>query len=559
MPTETDTEKGPKPVTGEEVASDINAGTSQPETKTTKRGLKSRHAQMLALGGTIGTALFVSSGQTLARGGPAFILGCYCFMSLVVYTVLTGLTEIATFMPVSGSSVSYYASRVVSPSVGFATGWLYVYSMAILAPYEVTAASLVIGYWHNSVNIGVWITVMIVVVVALNSLPVRFYGETEFWFASLKVIMMAGLLIVSIVIFFGGGPNHDRLGFRYWNDPGAANTYILDGNTGRLLSLLSTLTLSALPFTFAPEFLILTTGEMANPRRTLPRAAKRYIYRILFFYISSILAITVICPSNDSTLTSGGTGAGASPFVVGIKNAAIPVLDSVINGGILVSAWSSGNSFLYMATRSLYSQARAGNAPPWFLACTKGGVPYRCVAVCSLFCALAYTNLGDSSAVVFNWFVNLTNQSAFISWTCCCIVYLRFRKACQTQGITNTNTNTNTDSQTNVHLPYTSRFQPWGSYFGLALFPFLTLINGFDVFFPSKWSVSSFFTAYVGIPLFFSFYVLHRVWNWSDTWLYKPEEVDLKTGVEDVEEEVRDGREEKREKTVWGAVKALWE
>ncbi|KAL2810069.1 amino acid permease-domain-containing protein [Aspergillus granulosus] len=195
--------------------------------------------------------------------------------------------------------------------------------------------------------------------------------------------MMAGLLIVSIVIFFGGSPNHDRLGFRYWSDPGAANTYILDGNTGRFLSLLSTLTLSALPFTFAPEFLILTAGEMANPRRTLPHAAKRYIYRILFFYISCILAITVICPSNDSTLTSGGIGAGASPFVVGIKNAGIPVLDSVVNAGILISAWSSGNSFLYMATRSLYSQARAGNAPRWFLACTTGGVPYQCVMVCS--------------------------------------------------------------------------------------------------------------------------------------------------------------------------------
>ncbi|KAL2826545.1 amino acid permease/ SLC12A domain-containing protein [Aspergillus pseudoustus] len=523
---------------------DIHAGTSGPQ--TTKRGLKSRHAQMLALGGTIGTALFVSSGQTLARGGPAFILGCYSFMSLVVYTVLTGLTEIATFMPVPGSSVSYYASRVVSPSFGFATGWLYVYSMAILAPYEVTAASLVIGYWPNSVNIGVWITLMIVVVVALNSLPVRFYGETEFWFASLKVIMMAGLLIVSIVIFFGGGPNHDRVGFRYWSHPGAANTYILDGNTGRFLALLSTLTLSALPFTFAPEFLILTTGEMVNPRRTLPRAAKRYIYRILFFYISSILAITVICPSTDSSLTSGGKGAGASPFVVGVKNAGIPVLDSVINGGILVSAWSSGNSFLYMATRSLYSQARAGNAPAWFLACTEGGVPYRCVIVCSLFCALAYTNLGDSSAVVFNWFVNLTNQSAFISWTCCCVVYLRFRKARVAQGLDQS------------ILPYTSRFQPWGSYLGLVLFPFLTLINGFDVFFPSAWSVSSFFTAYVGIPLFLFFYALHRVYNWSDTWLYKPEEVDLKTGVDEVEDPTEEG-EVKEKGTTWDVVKALWE
>jgi yeast amino acid transporter len=102
---------------------------------------------------------------------------------------------------------------------------------------------------------------------------------------------------------------------------------------------------------------------MAAPPQTLPKAARRYIYRILFFYISSVLAIGVICPSNDPDLTSGGKGAGASPFVVAIKNAGIPVLDSVINTGILVSAWSSGNYFFYMATRSLYSQALAANAP----------------------------------------------------------------------------------------------------------------------------------------------------------------------------------------------------
>ncbi|KAL4941974.1 amino acid permease-domain-containing protein [Aspergillus oleicola] len=271
-----DTEKPLNDVEANTDVPDRNNGISADEAKTTKCGLKSRYAQMLALGGTIGTALFVGSGQTLARSGPAFILGCYCFMSLVVYTVATALTETAPFMPVPVSSASHYVSRIVSPSFGFAVR----HSVSILA----------------------------LVIVELNSLPVHFYGESEFWFASLKVIMMAGL-------FFGD---------------------LLDGNTARFLALLSKLVLSALPFTFAPEFLILTTGKLANPRKTLLRAAKRYICRILFFYISSILAITVICPPSDATLTSGGTEADASPFVVGIKSAGILVLDSVINAGFLV-------------------------------------------------------------------------------------------------------------------------------------------------------------------------------------------------------------------------------
>lgn len=222
---------------------------------------------------------------------------------------------------------------------------------------------------------------------------------------------------------------------------------------------------------------------MKSPRRNLPIAARRYIYRLVFFYIGCVLAISVICPSDDPALTSGGSGAGASAFTVGIKNAGIPVLDSIINAGIIISAWSSGNSFLYLSSRSLYSLALSGNAPSFFKACTKKGVPYRAVACSSLFCALAYLNVASSASVVFNWFVNLTNTSGFISWICCCIVYLRFRKAIQAQGIT--------------ELPYHSRMQPWGSWVAMVSFVVLTLINGFNVFWPQNWSASSFLTAYV--------------------------------------------------------------
>jgi amino acid transporter len=186
--------------------------------------LHNRHAQMIALGGTIGTGLFVGSGQTLARGGPAFIVGCYCFMSFLIFCVVSGIVEVAAYLPTPGSSMNLFGYRYVSRSMGFALGWLYFYSLGILVPYEITAAGLVIDYWNAPVNIAVWISIMIVVIVGLNVLPVKFYGETEFWFAGTKVIMMTGLILVSFILFWGGGPNHDRLGFRYWKNPGAANS-----------------------------------------------------------------------------------------------------------------------------------------------------------------------------------------------------------------------------------------------------------------------------------------------------------------------------------------------
>ena len=135
--------------------------------------------------------------------------------------------------------------------------------------------------------------------------------------------MMTGLLILSFILFWGGGPSRDRLGFRYWKHPGAANTYLEEGNTGRFCALLSTLVLSAFPFTFAPELLVCTGGEMESPRRNLPTAAKRYFARLIIFYVGCVLSIGILCPSDDAKLTSGGAGAGSSAFVIGIKNAGI--------------------------------------------------------------------------------------------------------------------------------------------------------------------------------------------------------------------------------------------
>ncbi|KAF2098511.1 histidine permease [Rhizodiscina lignyota] len=511
----------------------------------TQRGLKSRHAQMIALGGTIGTGLFVGSGQTLARGGPAFILSAYIFMSFLIFCVVTGITEVAAYLPTPGSSMNLFGYRYVSRSMGFSLGWLYFYSLGILVPYEITAAGLVIDYWNPPVNIAVWVTIMLVVIVGLNTLPVRFYGETEFWFAGTKIIMMIGLLLVSIVIFFGGGPSHDRLGFRYWNHPGAANTYLASGNTGRFLALLSTVVLSAFPFTFAPELMVVTGGEMKNPRRNLPTAARRYIYRLLFFYIFSVLAIGVICPSNDPAITDGGAGAGSSAFVIGIRNAGINVLPSIINAGIIISAWSSGNSFLYLSSRSLYSLALSGNAPSFFKACTKSGVPYRAVACSSLFTALAYLNCGTSGAIVFNWFVNLTNTSGFISWICCGIILLRFRKAVNAQGVTD--------------LPYRSWMQPWGSWCSIVGFTFLCLINGFNVFWPQNWSASSFLTAYIGIPIFLVIYFGHRIYTWSDPWAHDPTVVDLQTGMAEVLAEEKPPKPKDPNQKIWGFIKGIWE
>lgn len=198
----------------------------------TQRVIQTRHAQMIAIGGTIGTGLFVGTGEALAIAGPAPLLGVYIFVCILTYGIMTATSEVTTYLPIPGCSMAYYGHRFVSRSLGFAMGWLYVYSFGIIIAYEITAASLVINYWPNQIHITVWISIMLVVVIALNLCPVSDYGKTKFWLASIKIVMIIGLIILYVVLFFGGGPNHQRLGFHYSKTPGAANAYIVPGDAG---------------------------------------------------------------------------------------------------------------------------------------------------------------------------------------------------------------------------------------------------------------------------------------------------------------------------------------
>lgn len=491
------------------------------EHDTTQRGLKSRHAQMIALGGTIGTGLFVGSGQGLNMGGPISLVLSYLILTVLVYGIVTCTTEMSSYLPVPGSSVSYYANRFLSPSLGFALGWIYWYVFSITVPAEITAGALVIEYWNPPVHQAVWITLLMVVIVGLNCMPVKMYGETEFWFASLKVIGIMGLLVMAVVLILGGGPNHDRLGFRYWITPGPFNEYIVTGDSGRLVAFISVLTFSYFAFAFSPELLVVTGGEMQSPRYNLPIAGRRYFYRLIIFYILGAFAISLIVSSKDEALLGGGKGAGTSPWAIAAKNAGITGLDSVINAIILTSAWSAGNSYLFLASRALYSMSLTGKAPRIFSKCTASGIPYNALAGTAVFSLLSYLNCSSSAATVFNWFVNLINTGGYISWISICVIYVRFRKATEVQQI--------------VDLPFRSALQPVMAYVCGFIFTLLLLLSGLKNFVGGNWNTSSFITSYVGIAIFAALYFGHKVlFGRNDPWAIPAERVDLISGLDAV-------------------------
>ena len=224
------------------------------------------------------------------------------------------------------------------------------------------------------INVAAWISLIIVLVICLNIFAVAIYGEAEFCFASVKIITIVGLLIFAFIIDLGGGPTHDRLGFRYWKHPGAMKEYVALGDKGRFLGLFSTLVNAAFSYG-GVEMVAVAAGEAEDPRRNIPKAVRRVFWRILFFYVLGSLAIGVLIPYDEPRLLSAidgdAPGAAASPWVIAIYRASVPVLPSIINAVILTSATSSANAFLYTGSRYLYALAQNGQAPRFLLRCSK--------------------------------------------------------------------------------------------------------------------------------------------------------------------------------------------
>lgn len=487
-----------------------------------QRGLKSRHIQFLALGGAIGTGLFVGSGGILAIVGPAPLWLAYLSMMFVVWVVMNIIAEMTTYLPLRGITLPYFTNRYVDGSLAFASGWNYWYAYAILVAAEASAGAILLDYWDTPVPAGVWITIILVVCLALNIIAVEVFGEAEFWFASIKLITIMGLLIVGIVIMAGGGPNHDAIGFRYWNSPGAFKEYVATGGWGRFLAYWTAFIRAGFSFITSPELIGLAAGETVAPRRNVPKAARRFLYRLAIFYGVSSLIIGAIVSSDDDRLLSPESNANASPWVIGIQRAGIVGLNHVINAAILTSAWSAGNAFLYSGSRILYSLAATGQAPKIFARTTRRGVPYAAVLATWAFGLLAYLNVSENGAQVFTWFMNISTISGFIAWIVVMITYLRFRSAMKFRGLLET-------------LPFRTIGQPYLTWFMLGLVSLLTLTNGFQVFTKGRWSYKDFLAAYITIPAFLLLYVGHKIW--FRTPLMKPlEEVDVLTGKKEMDE-----------------------
>lgn len=460
--------------------------------------LKSRHIQFIAIGGSIGTGLFLGIGSALSKAGPLSLLLGYTITSAGIYAMLQCLGEMATWLPLPGA-IPQFCSRYVDPALGFAVGWNTWYQAAITLCAELSAASIVIGYWEGaqSINVAVWISLLLVLVILLNIFTVSIYGEAEFWFASIKVVTILGMLVVTFIVMLGGNPEHRRLGFTYWNNPGPMKDYLVGGATGRFLGFFYTLINASFSFG-GVEMVAVTAGEAENPRRNIPKAVKRVFWRIILFYVLGSLAVGILVASNDKNLISAqeinAPGAAQSPWVIGIHNVGINVLPSIINAVILTSASSAANAFVYSGSRYLYALAQNGQAPQFFLKCSHKGVPYYAVLTTGGFGVLAFLSVQKhgGAAQAFQWFQNLVTISSLFTWSSVCLAYLHFYGALKAKEV---------NRET---LVLKSPLQPFLGAFAFVFFLIILLFNGFHVFINGHWNVSGKYAPCFRFPILFT-------------------------------------------------------
>ncbi|CAH0057595.1 unnamed protein product, partial [Clonostachys solani] len=374
--------------------------------------------------------------------------------------------EMSAYLPVPGSFVTHIG-RFVDESGGVAMGWIYAYRIFTAA--DCTALTGLWSYWFPDINPGVWVACTLVVVFALNCLAVRYFGEAEFWASILKVFLIIGFLLFTFIVVLGGNPQHDRIGFRYWKDPGAFNSQYVEGPAGRFLAIWGVFNTAAFAIG-GPDFIANCAPEAVNPRRNIPKAVKRVIYRLIVFFILSVFAVGLLVPYNDPTMISAiatGNGVAKSPFIIAMNRLKISVLPDLCNAVVITSAWSCTNCLLFQASRTIFGLAKNGRAPKIFAKSTKSGVPLPALILSTAVACLAFLTCNTASAVVLNWFINLGSTAIMIAYILIMVANLRFHQALKAQGI---------DPST---LPFKSRFTPYSNYFGIFWVGLILLTNGY--------------------------------------------------------------------------------
>ena len=399
-------------------ASTVSEDTASNQEPTLHRGLHNRHIQLIALGGAIGTGLFLGIGPAIQMAGPAVLLG-YGVAGIIAFLIMRQLGEMVVEEPVSGS-FAHFAYKYWGPFAGFLSGWNYWVMFVLVGMAELTAAGIYMQYWLPDVPTWVWAAAFFLIINAVNLVNVRLYGEAEFWFALIKVLAIIGMIAFGLWMLFGGHGG-SKAGFdNLWKHGG----FLATGWHGLILSL------AVIMFSFGGlELIGITAAEAQNPEKSIPKAVNQVVYRILLFYIGSLVVLLALYPWVEIKSDS-------SPFVMIFHHLDSNMVASALNFVILVASLSVYNSGVYSNSRMLFGLSVQGNAPTFLARVSKRGVPVNTILVSALVTALCVliNYLAPESA--FGLLMALVVSALVINWAMISLAHMKFRRAKQQQGVT---------------------------------------------------------------------------------------------------------------------------
>ncbi|AUD74805.1 Amino acid permease [Bifidobacterium breve] len=379
-----------------------------------KRGMESRHLQMISLGGVIGTGLFLSSGYTIQQAGPIGTILAYSIGALIVYLVMLTLGELSVAMPVTGS-FHVYAEKFIGPGTGFVIAIQYWLTWTVALGSEFTAAGLLMQRWFPNSPTWAWSAACITLIFTLNALSVRFFAEAEFWFASIKVFAICAFIVIGSLAIFGVIPVAG-----YQHAPMFGNL-IKDGvfPNGFMPVFATILTVN---FAFSGTELIgVTAGETRDPQTAVPKAIHTTLWRLVLFFIGSITVMCALIPWRQA-------GVGESPFVLVFNSIGIPYAGDIMNFVVLTAVLSASNSGLYASTRMVWSMGNEGMIPRWFAKTNRCGVPMLALCAAMAGGLLALLSSVIAASTVYLVLVALSGLSAVVVWIAIAYCQIVFRR-----------------------------------------------------------------------------------------------------------------------------------
>ena len=449
------------------------------------RRLQTRHLNMIAIGGSIGTGIFLASGYTISIGGPGGALLAYSLMALIVYFLMTSLAEMSVWKPSTGTFCEY-SSLYVGKSFGFAMGYNYWLNWAITIATEISAAALIMGYWFPKVNPLIFSSLFFGIVFLFNVFSVRVFGEAEYILSSVKVAIIIIFIVLGLFSVF----EQPQWGIQNWS---IGDAPFHQGFYG----FISVFLFAGFSFQ-GTELIGVASGEAQNPEVSIPKSIKYVFWRLTLFYVLSIAIITLLIPYNDHRLTYQDN-VMMSPYTLIFSHYISYYAADIVNFVILVAVLSAANASVYSSTRTLWYLSKEKQAPAFFSKIGFFGTPTLALLLSLFIGSLVFISSIIGNGVLFTYLVQISSLSGFIAWFGIALSHYQFRKKyLPAQGGVS-------------RLQYRAKLYPYAPLFAMVMLIVIMVVQVIPLLNQANYRITDFLVIYASLWVFIALYFGHKL------------------------------------------------